>query len=74
MNSWEWPDAQGNVAITVKQKKQLAFNPINALIDCSVSLLRSWTDTKKILKPLALALLPGCFIKVTNYTAVEFYK
>ena len=63
MNSWEWPDAQGNVAITVKQKKQLAFNPINALIDCSVSLLRSWTDNQEDTKT-------ACF----SFAAWMFYK
>lgn len=72
----KWPDVQGNVTMNVKQKKLLTFGPINVLIDHSVSLLRSCTDTMKKGTQTACFsfVLSGCITKVSNYTAIEFYK
>lgn len=72
----KWPDVQGNVTMNVKHKKQLTFKPINVLIDHSVSRLRSCTDTMKKGTQTACFsfVLSGGITKVSNYTAVEFYK
>ena len=76
VESKKWPDVQGNVTITVKQKKQLTFKPINALIDRSVSLLKNCTDTtKKDTQTACFSFVLFRFIiKVSNYTVVEFYE